>query len=78
MIQLLSKTELDRDLHICWTARHARTAIGPRTAQLGGKFTMQAPAHLQPKVVIGSPSRKRSCPEPDDFMAFAVESSDSS
>ena len=29
---------------------------------------MQAPAHLQPKVVIGPPSRKRSCPELDDIM----------
>ena len=37
----------------------------PSSAQLGGKFTMQAPAHLQPKVVTGPPSRKRSCPEPD-------------
>ena len=49
-----------------------------RTAQLGGKFTMQAPAYLQPKVVIGPPSRKRSYPELDDIMAFAAESSDSS
>ena len=30
------------------------------------------------EVVIGPPSRKRSCPEPDDIMAFATESSDSS
>ena len=42
------------------------------TAQLGGKFTMQAPAHLQPNVVIGPPGRKRSCPEADDSMAFAA------
>ena len=39
---------------------------------------MEAPAHLQPKVVIGPPSRKRACPEPDDLVAFAAESSDSS
>ena len=69
-----------------WRAKRKPEAKGsrkyrkrrPRTAQLGGKFIMQAPAHLQSKVVIGPTSRKHSCPEPDDIMAFAAESSDSS
>ena len=69
-----------------WRAKRRPEAKGSRKcrkrrtrrAQLGGKFTMQAPAHLQPKVVKSPPSRKRSCPEPDDIVASAAESSDSS
>ena len=58
--------------------RHAGTARGaPKQLGLAGSSPCKPQRTYSPEL-LEAPSRKRSCPEPNDVTAFAAESSDSS